>query len=99
MNRIIGWGVAILALAWATPAVAEPKAPRETEKTEKVIREADRVVVRKNTTVDFNDVRLDGELTRPEGGYVPGREATHFDNLLKPRKDFLPELEKSGEGL
>lgn len=99
MNRIIGWGVAILALAWATPAVAEPEAPRENEKNERVVREADRVVVRKNTTVDFNDVRLDGELTRPEGGYVPGREATHFDSLLKPRQDFLPELEKSGEGL
>ncbi|HWV38720.1 MAG TPA: hypothetical protein VN033_09630 [Vulgatibacter sp.] len=106
MNRLFGWGLAILALAWAAPANAEPKdeprAPREaeqTEKAEKVIREADKVVVRKKTTVNFNDVRLEGELTGPDGGYVPGREATEFDSLLEPRKDFLQELEKSAEGL
>lgn len=80
-------GVAICALS--LEATAETK----------VVQEPDKVVVRKKTTVDFNDVRLEGELTKPEGGYVPGREATHFDNLLKPREDFLQELEKSAEGL
>ncbi|HEY0840426.1 MAG TPA: hypothetical protein VGD74_09600 [Vulgatibacter sp.] len=85
------WGIVCGVAAWALAlgAAAEPK----------IVQEPDREVVRKKTTVDFNDVRLDGELTKPEGGYVPGREETHFDNLLKPRKDFLQELEKSAEGL
>jgi len=96
MNRMFGWGLAILALAWAAPAGAEPKPTRESER---VIREADRVVVKKKTTVDFNDVRVEGELAGPEGGYVPGRDATQFESLLQPRKDFLIELEKSADGL
>ena len=32
----------------------------------KVVREPDKVVVRKKTVIDFNDVTVEGELTRPE---------------------------------
>ncbi len=77
------WGVSTTAAADETKMVHEP----------------DRVVVKKSTTVDFNDVTMEGELIRPEGDYVPGRDPTHFDSLLKRRDNFLPELEKSAEGL
>lgn len=53
-----------------------------------VIREADREVVRKQTRLDFNDARIDGELTGPEGGYVPGSGRIRFRSLLELRQDF-----------
>ena len=56
---------------FARPAIAEDKAV-------KVVQEADKVVVRKRTVIDFNDVTVEGELTRPEGSYVLDRNRTRF---------------------
>jgi hypothetical protein len=78
--------VALPALAQDKPAV-------------KVIREADKVVVRKKTVIDFNDVTVEGELTRPEGSYVLDRNRTHFNSLIRLRDDFNPELQKSADNL
>lgn len=55
---------------------------------EEVIREGDREVVRKQTRLDFNDARIDGELTGPEGGYVPGSGRIRFRSLIELRQDF-----------
>jgi hypothetical protein len=65
----------------------------------KVIQEPDKVVVRKRTVIDFNDVTVEGELTKPEGSYVLDRGRTHFNSLLRLRDDFNPELQKSADNL
>jgi hypothetical protein len=81
---------------WAAgPAVAE-----EAEKTQvKVIQEEDRVVVRKKTSIDFTDMAVEGELTKPEGSYVLNRKKTDFQSLIRVRDNFNPELQKSVDNL
>ncbi len=64
-----------------------------------VVREADRTVFRKKTTIDFNDVAIDGELTKPEGSYSVSKKKTTFKTLIKVRDNFNPELQKSVENL
>jgi hypothetical protein len=77
----------------AVPAIAEDKpAP-------KVVQEADKVVVRKRTVIDFNDVTVEGELTKPEGSYLMNRNKTRFQSLIRLRDNFNPELQKSADNL
>ena len=64
-----------------------------------VIREADKVVYRKKTVIDFSDVTIEGELTKPEGSYFAARKAAKFNKLIKVRTDFEPELLKSVDHL
>ncbi|MFN7134631.1 MAG: hypothetical protein ACK4N5_21305 [Myxococcales bacterium] len=66
---------------------------------QKVVQEADKTVFKKKTVIDFNDVTLEGELTKPEGSYLINRKKTKFGNLIKLRNDFLPELQKSVDNL
>ena len=84
---------AVLIVLLALPALAEEK-PRV-----KVVQEADRIVVRKRTVVDFNDVTVEGELTKPEGSYVLNRNRTRFRSLVRLRDNFNPELQKSADNL
>ena len=65
----------------------------------RVVREADKVVVRKRTVIDFNDVTVEGELTKPEGSYVLDRSRTRFRSLVRLRENFNPELQKSADNL
>lgn len=66
---------------------------------ETVIQEEDRVVYKQRTVVDFNDVTLEGELTKPEGTYGMARKRTSFSSLIQMRENFLPELQKSVDNL
>ncbi len=65
----------------------------------KVVQEADKTVFRKKTTIDFTDVAIDGELTKPEGSYSVSKKKTTFKTLIKVRDNFNPELQKSVENL
>ncbi|PTL85485.1 hypothetical protein [Vitiosangium sp. GDMCC 1.1324] len=86
--------VAVVAL-WAGPVFAE-----DDQKTQvKVIQEEDKVVVRKKTTIDFTDMAVEGELTKPEGSYVLNRKKTDFQTLIRVRDNFNPELQKSVDNL
>ncbi len=91
--RRLAAAVAVVAL-WAVPAVAE-----EAETRVKVIQEEDRTIYRKNTVIDFTDVAVEGELTKPEGSYVLNRKETDFDSLIRVRDNFNPELQKSIDNL
>ena len=84
--------VALIALL-SLPAAAEERPGV------KVVQEADKVVVRKRTVIDFNDVTVEGELTKPEGSYVLNRNRTRFPSLIRLRDDFNPELQKSADNL
>ena len=77
--------VALFALAASVPAFAQ----------DTVIQEEDKVVVNKKTVIDFSDVNIEGELTKPEGSYVKNRKKTRFRNLIEMRGDFRPELSRS----
>jgi len=66
---------------------------------ERVIQEEDRIVYKKKTVVDFNDVTLEGELTKPEGTYGMARKEASFSSLIQMRQNFLPELQKSVDNL
>lgn len=80
---------AALAVAVGTPAIAE----------EKVIQEKDRTIYRKKTAIDFTDVAVEGDLTKPEGSYVLNRKKASFRSLIKVRDNFAPELQKSVDHL
>lgn len=66
---------------------------------DRVIREADKTVYKQKTVIDFSDVTIQGELTKPEGSYLLNRKKTNFRSLLKARADFLPELFTSTDNL
>ncbi len=74
-------------------------APRAVAQDEKTVHEADRTVFKKKTVIDFNDVTLEGDLTKPEGSYILNRRATKFGSLIKLRDNFNPELQKSVDNL
>lgn len=83
------WKPALLALALGVPAVAD----------ERVIREADKTIVKKKTVIDFTDVAVEGELTKPEGSYSVSKRKATFKTLIRVRDNFNPELRKSVENL
>jgi hypothetical protein len=78
-----------LAVGVAAPAFAQGK----------VIQEEDRTVYRKKTVIDFTDVAVEGELTKPEGSYTVSKKKTQFKSLIKVRDNFNPELQKSVDNL
>ena len=80
---------AVLMAATAVPAFAQGK----------VVQEADKTVFRKKTTIDFTDVAVEGELTKPEGTYALSKKKTNFKSLIKVRDNFVPELQKSVDNL
>jgi hypothetical protein len=63
------------------------------------VRGQDKTVYKQRTSIDFSDVTLDGELTKPEGQYGLSRTKTKFNSLIKLRAHFNPELQKSVEQL
>jgi hypothetical protein len=88
----------LLAALFAMPSFAEEQKGQE-QKGPKVVQEADKVVVRKRTVIDFNDVTVEGELTKPEGSYLMNRNKTRFQSLIRLRDNFNPELQKSADNL
>lgn len=89
--------VAVVMGLWVAPATA--LAQGQSKDTVKVIQEEDRTVFRKKTVIDFTDVAVEGELTKPEGSYVLHRKKTDFQSLIKVRENFDPELQKSVDNL
>ena len=81
--------VAALAFALAAPALAQ----------DTVVEESDKVVYNKKTVIDFSDVNIEGELTKPEGSYIKNRKKTRFRNLIELRGNFRPELKRSVSAL
>ncbi|MCK6544329.1 hypothetical protein L6R52_00520 [Myxococcota bacterium] len=90
MKRIIlGAALVVSMVSLGAPAFAD----------DKVVQEADKTVYKKKTIIDFSDVTIQGELTKPEGSYVLNRKKTNFKSLLKIRANFLPELFNSTDNL
>lgn len=80
-----------LLLVTAVFALAVPALAQDTT----YVQESDKTVYNKKTVIDFSDVNIEGELTKPEGSYVKNRKKTRFRNLIELRGNFRPELARS----
>ncbi len=89
MSRLVALALTLGGSWLSSTRAAEPQ----------VVQEPDKTLYKKKTVIDFNDVTLEGELTRPEGSYVINRKKTKFGSLVKLRRDFLPELQRSVDNL
>ena len=87
MRRVL---VVALFAALAVPALYVPAALAQDATVE-----ADKTVYSKKTVIDFSDVSIEGELTKPEGSYIKNRKKTRFRNLIELRGNFRPELSRS----
>lgn len=72
----------------ATPAMAQD-----------VVQEEDRTIFKKKTSIDFSDVNISGELTKPEGAFVGVRKNVKFKNFIKVRQNFRPEIFASADNI
>ncbi|MFC1609341.1 hypothetical protein ACFL6C_00145 [Myxococcota bacterium] len=59
----------------------------------------DSVSYKKKTIIDFSDVLIEGELTKPEGSYVVSRKLSRFSTLIQYRQDYKFELLNSANDL
>jgi hypothetical protein len=85
MTKIIAL---ILALLWAGHVYgAEP------------LSSDDKIVYKKKTSIDFSDVRIEGELTKPEGSYVGVRKGIKFKNFIKIRSNFRDKISESVDNI
>jgi len=51
-----------------------------------------RVVYPKKTELDFEGAAIEGEIRNPGELYFQRRTEEKFDSLVKPRKNFHPEM-------
>ena len=58
-----------------------------------------RTSYKKRTVVDFSDVTIEGELTKPQGSYISTRRSSRFNKLIKIRENFIPEMDISVDNL
>jgi hypothetical protein len=60
---------------------------------------AEEVLYKKTTIIDFSDVTITGELTKPEGSYLMNKKKANFNLLIRVRDNFLPEMIKTVDNL
>jgi len=58
-----------------------------------------KVNYRKKTVIDFSDVTIEGELTKPEASYLMNRKKSRFNMMIKMRDNFIPEMLKSVDNM
>lgn len=78
----------LMALLWATHVYAGD-----------VVQQEDSVTYKKKTSIDFSDVTIKGELTKPEGSYVGVRKGIKFKNFIKVRANFRDKLPESSDNI
>ena len=54
-----------------------------------------KVVYRKETTIDFEDLEIEGTLIKPQSTLVLERKKASFNPLIKLRTDWNDEIEKN----
>ena len=82
------WLVTLLMVATAGEAAPRRKASRSNKATER----PPRIVYPKRTDLDFEGVRIEGELRNPGEFYFQYRPEEKFDSLVKRRKNFHREM-------
>jgi hypothetical protein len=64
-----------------------------------VVQEPDRVVVAKNSVVDFTVVDVVGDLVGPQAGLTKATKRAGFRSLIELRAHFKPEMKRSASVL
>lgn len=54
-----------------------------------------KVVYRQETTIDFEDLEIEGILVKPQSALVLERKKASFNPLIKLRTDWNDEIEKN----
>ena len=57
--------------------------------------EEPKVIYKERTEIDFEGVEIAGELVRPQGALVLDRKRAKFNPMIKLRRDFDDEMDKS----
>ncbi len=50
------------------------------------------VIYKKKTVLSFEDDTIDGDLTRPDHGYIESRKRIRHSNLIKIRDNFRDKI-------
>lgn len=80
--------ITMFALAALVPFASEADAQNKVT----VIKGKDRVMYKKKTVIDFEDNTVEGELVKPEGGYMVNRARAKFNSLITIRSHFVREM-------
>lgn len=54
-----------------------------------------KVIYKQKTEIDFEGVEIEGTLVKPQGTLLLERRGAHFNPLIKLRRDFDDEMDKS----
>ncbi len=54
-----------------------------------------KVVYKKETTIDFEGLDIEGQLVKPQGAIIQERKTAAFNPLIKLRTDFNIEMSSS----
>jgi len=57
--------------------------------------EEPKIVYRKETTIDFEALDIEGELVKPQGSIILERKRAVFNPLIQLKKDFNEEMSNS----
>ncbi len=52
----------------------------------------DGIIYKKKTVLSFEDDTIDGDLTRPDHGYIESRKRVRHSNLIKIRDNFRDKV-------
>lgn len=54
---------------------------------------------KKTTDINFEDELIEGEVKKPELMYLLQKKQFNFKRLIKLRENFLPEMNRTAEGI
>ena len=54
-----------------------------------------KVIYKQRTEIDFEGLEIEGTLVKPQGALMLERRRAHFNPLIKLRRDFDDEMDKS----
>ena len=54
---------------------------------------------KRKATIDYEDELIEGEVKKPELFYLLQKKQFNFKRLIKLRKNFIPEMERTSEEL
>lgn len=54
---------------------------------------------KKTTAINFEDELIEGEVKKPELMYLLQKKQFNFKRLIKLRENFLPEMNRTAEGI
>ena len=74
-------------------------APSISNANDKIVQKEDKTVYKKKTKIDFSDINIEGELTKPSGSYVGVRKFIKFRNFIKIRNNFRDKIFSSEDNI